>query len=216
MTSTYPRPFLAFLAPAFLPPALGGPRRSSIELALLMLVPGRLGGPGGGPAFPLVALLLIAGGAPNPPSRSDGGALPLTSSEAPSISEDIDEARGEGPDPERDAEVKLSPEPPGGPLTLRGGPVALGGGGVAEGVGVFSAPAFLLTHRFKTGSYTNELVSPSFARIGLFGCDMSPSFFAPPPNHPPIPQPFLAGWEAAAFAAKGKISCRSWKIESGD
>jgi hypothetical protein len=131
-----------------------------------MLVPGLLGGPVGGPALPLLALLLIAGGAPNPPPRRGGGALPLISGEVPSISDDLEAARWGGPDPGRGAEVKFAP---GGPLTARGGPVALGGGGVAEGVGVFSAPAFLLTHLFNSGSYTNELASPSLARIGLLG-----------------------------------------------
>jgi hypothetical protein len=130
-----------------------------------MLVPGRLGGPGGGPTLPLLTLLLIAGGAPNPPPPNGGGALPPISGEAPPISEDLDTARGGGPDPIRGADVKVSP---GGPLTLRGGPVALGGGGVAEGDGVFSVPAFLLIHLFKSGSYTKELASPNFALIGLF------------------------------------------------
>jgi hypothetical protein len=120
-----------------------------MELALLMLVPGRLGGPVGGPALPLLALLLIAGGAPNPPPPSGGGALPLISCEAPSIPDDLDAARCGGPEGGRGADVKFAP---GGPLTARGGPVALGGGGVAVGVGVFSAPAFLLIHRFCSGS----------------------------------------------------------------
>ena len=170
ITSTYPRPFFPFFAPAFLPPALGGPRRSSIELALLMLVPGRLGGPAGGSVLPLLALLLMAAVAPSPPPRRSGSALPLTSGEAPSVSDEFNTLRCGWPELRRGVDVKLSLAcPPGGPLTLRGGPVALGGGGVAEDVGVFSAPAFLFTHLFKSGSYTNELASPSLARIGLFG-----------------------------------------------
>jgi len=113
---------------------------------LLMLVPGRLGGPVGGPALPLLALLLIAraGGAPNPPPPIGGDIFSPMSCDAPSISDDLDAVRCGGPDERRGAEVKFAP---GGPLTARGGP-ALGGGGVADGVGVFSAPAFLLIQRF--------------------------------------------------------------------
>ena len=110
-----------------------------------MLVPGRLGGPVGGPTLPLLALLTIAGGAPNPPAVVGGGALP---SEVPSISDDPEAARCGDPEGGRGADVKFAP---GGPLTDRGGP-ALGGGGVAEGAGVCSAPAFLLIHRFCSGS----------------------------------------------------------------
>lgn len=46
----------------------------------------------------------------------------------------------------------------------------LGGGGVAVFAWFCSAPAFLLTQRFSSGSYTKLLASPSFALIGLFGC----------------------------------------------
>lgn len=69
-----------------------------MELALLMLVPGRLGGPGSGPALPLLALLLMAGGATSP-LLSGGGALPPILDENPSTSEDT--ARVGGPDPWR-------------------------------------------------------------------------------------------------------------------
>lgn len=71
--------------------------------------------------------------------------------------------------------------------------MALGGGGVAVLAGTISAPGFLLTHRFKSGSYTKLLASPSFARIGLPG-DWSPAgggVSAFLPNHPEKPQPFL-------------------------
>jgi len=53
----YPLPFFVFFAPPFL--AMGGPRRSSMLLALLMLVPGRLGGP---VALPFETLRAIDGG----------------------------------------------------------------------------------------------------------------------------------------------------------
>lgn len=46
---------------------------------------------------------------------------------------------------------------------------ALGGGTTAAGGGV-SAPTFLLTHRFSTGSYTKEVSSPSLALIGPLPC----------------------------------------------
>ena len=70
----YPLPFFAFfIVPFALAPV--GPSRSSILLALLMLVPGRLGGPVT-PAVRLVLLwlLLIAGGAAgrNVPSAAAG------------------------------------------------------------------------------------------------------------------------------------------------
>jgi hypothetical protein len=192
MTSTYPRPFLPFFPAApFLPPAVGGPSKSSIELALLILVPGRLGGTVA--ALPLPVLTFSAEGVPKPPSVGGGGTLPfaLLSDGVPSISDEVDAARCGGANPGRGEGV--GPES-GAPLTFRSGPApALGGGGVAEGDGVFSAPAFLLTHLFNSGSYTNELASPSFARMGLLGCDISPSFFAPPPNQPLRPHPFLAG-----------------------
>jgi hypothetical protein len=59
----YPLPFFAFLAPAFR--ATGGPNRSSMLLALLILVPGRLGGPVPGCplALPFDTVRVIGGGA---------------------------------------------------------------------------------------------------------------------------------------------------------
>ena len=45
----------------------------------------------------------------------------------------------------------VGPLPPGGPELVLGGP-AFGGGGVADLASVCSAPAFLFTHRFSSGS----------------------------------------------------------------
>lgn len=61
---------------------------------------------------------------------------------------------------------------------------ARGGGGVAAGGGV-SEPDFLLTHRFSTGSYTNEVSSPSFARIGPVVGEALPSRRKMRPNQDP-------------------------------
>lgn len=167
-----------------------------------MLVPGLLGGARGGPlpALPSDILLLIVGGAdsPLPPC---GGILPLSPSPcAVGISAIAEVVRCGGPDGGLGAEVAA-----GGallPLIVLGGPAALGGGGVADGVGVFSAPAFLLIQRLRSGSYTKEDCSPSLARMGLLGCEpMSASFFAPPLNQPPSPQPFFAGATSFARAA---------------
>lgn len=153
-------------------------------LALLMLVVGRLGGPllvletdrsiGGGARLSVEAVLVRSG----VPARtlggmSGGGALLLVTS-------------GGG-------------VPGGGggvPVIDRGPP--RGGGGVAVFAGVFSAPGFLLTHRLSSGSYTKLLASPSLARMGFPGDDSpgagaSRAAFLLPPNHPPKPQPFLAG-----------------------
>ena len=175
---------------------MGGPKRSSILLALLILVVGRLGGPLGGPvALPLDMDLLIEvaigggtareGGPSNCPdvvlvamAETDrcGGALPPMG-----LGADVDPMAGE-------------------PLTLRGGP-ALGGGGVADGPSCApSLPAFLLTHLPKSGSYTKLLSSPNLALIGLFGCapSIAASLFE---NQPPSPHPFFAGAEEASFLA---------------
>lgn len=76
---------------------------------------------------------------------------------------------------------------------------ARGGGGVATFLCVFSAPGFLLTQRFRSGSYTKLLASPSLALIGLLGSS-AVSFL--PPNHPPKPQPlFFAAFSSAARLA---------------
>lgn len=64
---------MAFLAPPFL--AVGGPSRSSILLALLILVVGRLGGPLGGPvALPLDMDLLIGAATEGGTARAGGPA----------------------------------------------------------------------------------------------------------------------------------------------
>lgn len=74
ITSIYPLPFFFFVVP-FRDPPVAGPSKSSILLALLMLVLGRLGGALGGPpaADPLLTLLTIAGGAKFSVLRLEGG-----------------------------------------------------------------------------------------------------------------------------------------------
>lgn len=120
-------------------------------LALLMLVPGRLGGPDGPVALPLDTLLLIEGGAE---SSEGGGALPVRSPLTPGRDpERLLDGGGPAADIGRGADVG-----PGGPVglgapdTARRGPVAFGGGGVALATGVSSAPAFLLIQRLSSGS----------------------------------------------------------------
>lgn len=150
MTSTYPRPFFLPLVVPFRPPAVGGPRRSSILLALLMLVPGRLGGPDGPPTLPFDTLLLIVGGTE---SSDAGGALPVRSLFASGPGPDrLLDGGGPAADIGRGAEVGPCGPDRGALETVRRGPVALGGGGVAAATGVSSAPAFLLTHRLRSGS----------------------------------------------------------------
>jgi hypothetical protein len=68
---------------------------------------------------------------------------------------------------------------------------ARGGGGVPAGGGV-SDPFFLFTHRFSTGSYTNEVSSPSLALIGPATGDALPSRRKIRPSHDP-PAAGLAG-----------------------
>jgi hypothetical protein len=164
-----------------------------------MLVPGRLGGPVIAPlsALPFDWLRLIAGGAESPPAAggADAGSL---SSLGIGTSEGLEDALWAVP-------IRGADVGPGGPVPLidLGGPVALGGGGVALGVGVFSAPPFLLIHLFNSGSYTKEDSSPSFARMGLFGCaPISVDSFLPP-NQLPRPQPFFAGSANFERAARG-------------
>ena len=85
---------------------LAGPSKSSMELALLILVPGLLGGPcRWAQHFHCLRFLLIAGGAPNPPPTRGGCGF---SREAPSISEDFDAARCGGPEGGRGADVKFA------------------------------------------------------------------------------------------------------------
>jgi hypothetical protein len=139
----YPRPFFGFFIVPFL--AVGAPRRSSMELALLALVPGLEPG-----ALPLLTLRPIGGAIPKPPPSREGAvAAPfaLVSWVAPSEPEEVGVSRCEGGPPRRGEEVG----PVGGPLTARGGP-ARGGGGVAVGPGGVSPPPFLLTQRLRSGS----------------------------------------------------------------
>ena len=165
-------------------------------LALLMLVVGRLGGP-------LAALWFET-------ERTIGGGTPRPSAPAAAAgTADVVPARM-GPGGGADDLPIVPPEGGvegmgGGGVELadRGGPV-WGGGGVGFFASVFSAPAFLLIHRFRSGSYTKLLCSPRFALIGLFaGSGLS---FLPPPKPPgsqPVRlQPFLADFSAACFAAE--------------
>lgn len=150
MTSTYRPPFFFFAAPLTRGPT--APSKSSILLALLMLVVGLLDGPLA--AEVLLPLRVMAGGAPG---------VNLSPAPAPP-----------GGPPAAGAEVKLAAlgGPPGGALALPSSPPAppeWGGGGVdlalalppggprgGGGVAVFlawsSADAFLFTQRFCSGS----------------------------------------------------------------
>lgn len=207
MTSTYRPPFRGF----FLSLALRGATlsKSSMLLALLMLVVGRLGG-----ALALLVLetdRAIAGGA-RPRLSVDAC---LDSSGVPART--LGGMRGGG--------ALLLVTKGGGGVPVGGGGVpetergpALGGGGVAVLAGVFSAPGFLLTHRFSSGSYTKLLASPSFARMGLPGEESpdevcSRGAFLLPPNQPPKPQPFLDDCWAAARLAVTLVSHVSYRWE---
>lgn len=117
---------------------MGGPSRSSIELALLMLVPGRLGGPL--LALPFETVRCIKGGAPSPIVA--GGAEELGATTSP-VGGPFAIADGD-----RGADVDTVAVGGPAPLAVRGGPAILGGGGVAEGAGVLSTPPFLFTQRF--------------------------------------------------------------------
>ena len=147
ITSTYLPPlFLPFAVPPFLGP--GAPSKSSILLALLILVAGRLGGAdaGGAPASPPP----IGGGA-----EADGKPVCGVAGEA---------AMDGGPEGGPLAGVMTREGGPdiGGPDTggPAGGPAAplalllgpLGGGGVAADGVAASAPPFLLTHFLRSGS----------------------------------------------------------------
>lgn len=145
MTSTYLPPlFFPFAVPPFR--GAGAPSKSSILLALLMLVAGRLGGPdaGGPPARPP-----IGGGA-----EAEG--KPVCGVAGDAVIDDGPEGGPEG-DPLAGVKVREGGPDIGGPaggavaaLTFLLGP--LGGGGVAA-VGVAaSAPPFLLTHFLRSGS----------------------------------------------------------------
>lgn len=188
--SIYPRPFLAFL-PFLVPP--GAASKSSMLLAVLKPVPGRLGGALGGPLPPpLENVLMRTGGAAR--FEDDGTDVDTGADSSDCVylwARSFVEAAGRGAN-ERPGgggvPDGLLPMPPGGPLNVRRGP--LGGGGVADGAGVASAPPFLSTQRFRSGSYTKLLASPSLALMGLFACGTSGASFFAPPNHPPN-QPFL-------------------------
>lgn len=192
MTSTYRALFRAFFCPGLLGAAVL--KRSSMLLALLMLVAGLLGGPLGGPTLWLETDRTMGGGTPRPSGPADWGGVTIVAG---------------GPGGGADARPTPPMEGGGGvdgiwgagdELEDRGGP--LGGGGVAFLASVFSAPAFLLIHRFSSGSYTKLLCSPSLALIGLFA-GSGLSFLPPPPlNQLVKPQPFLVAFSAACFAIK--------------
>lgn len=149
MTSMYRPLFLDFFAPPLRGP--GGPRRSSILLALLMPVVGRLGGP------PPVALVPDAD---RDMGCASGGSLRLSvegaalSSGVPGGGMDLGGPVTLPPDTDLGAIMEGGggvPEGGGGVAVADRGP-ALGGGGVADLASTFSAPGFLLTQRFKSGS----------------------------------------------------------------
>lgn len=178
ITSIYLPPLPFFFAPPFL--AAAGPIRSSILLALLMLVGGLLGGPEpkvgtpatspGGPARSAGVPALLGGPDTNGPPFGAIEALAALGAGAPMAP--IPRLLG-GPDAARN--------PLGGGVPRPSGP--FGGGGVGAAVASCSAPAFLLTHFLRSGSYTNEFSSPSLALIGpVWGAFGS---FLPnqPPNH---------------------------------
>jgi hypothetical protein len=211
ITSTY-RPLLRpFFAPAFLgpPPA---PKRSSMLLALLRLVAGRLGGLKGAslPLLCVLACLIIIGGPPLPPGGAKLSALWLET-KLLLLRDTGGPIGGAAIDPMGGA---LPGGPPGGggvPLPLR--EAARGGGGVADLAGVSSAPAFLLTHRLSSGSKTKLLASPRLARTA-FGASPGIGFsFAGllPLNQPAENQPFFC-----ALAASARLAALSVSHECGD
>jgi len=192
MTSTYLDVGFFFLA---VRRPVAGPIKSSMLLALLMLVPGRL------PAAParLVLLALRDKG-----GKNDGGGanIPDPPPPAPSRGEPVFDTGGgalaDGPGWGEPAAGGPGPDD-----TDRG--AVLGGGGTARGVSTTWAPGALLTHRLSLSSYTNVLSSPSLAFIGLLagaaGDDDSAAVtlafsplllpLLPPPLNQPRPQPRL-------------------------
>lgn len=185
MTSTY-RPFLFPLVdpPAALLLGAAGPSRSSMSLALLSDVAGRLGGLLGGPLPPpkaaapaLDSPATVCGVLTLRPIDADVGVGPGKLATLAGVG-----GGGGAPLP------APSPSPIGPPLALEIGGVERGGGGVAEGAGdAAAAPAALLTHLPRSGSKTNWLASPRLALTGLFGAAApgAPASFLLPPNQPP-------------------------------
>ena len=143
MTSTYRPPFFFFAAAPFL--GCAAPNKSSMLLALLMLVPGRDGGPEASGGRASVGGLAA-------PSLSDGTPGVLARDGMP-IGGGIDELLG-GIEVGGRRPVEGGPiggVPPDALLAAAGGPPR-GGGGVAAGLAVSVAPAFLLTHFLSSGS----------------------------------------------------------------
>jgi len=141
--------FLPLVPLLFTPAFLGAaaPSKSSIELALLILVPGLLGGPDALIALPFDACLLMAmPEAENaiPGGAKDGGPEPIASP-VPSDKPETFLEGGAILGAEVGPGVLLDV---GGLLADRGGPGARGGGGVAVEAGVLSPLPFLLTQRF--------------------------------------------------------------------
>ena len=148
ITSTYRPPFFFFAAAPFR--GCAAPSRSSILLALLILVLGRDGGPEANGGLPSI------GGFAGAPSASE----PI-----PGVLERDGMPMGGGIDELLGMEVGgLRPAPAGGGPLIGGPAVPLeaalpaaggpprGGGGVAEGFAVSVAPAFLFTHFLSSGS----------------------------------------------------------------
>jgi len=142
ITSTYLALFLGFLAPGLRGPA--APSKSSMLLAVLKLVAGRLGGALA--VLWLDAERIIIGGAARLFSDAEGG--------RPADVGGVMGDRG-GPGGGALARPVMSPPIGGGGAGLddaeRGAP-PLGGGGVAFFAALSSGLAFLLTQRFSSGS----------------------------------------------------------------
>lgn len=132
-------------------------------LALLIPVPGLLGGPLGGaplrPMEPLLALRDIGSAA----RRGRPVSLWPSDWDGPGINSLTARCAIGGALPELIGLGALERE---GTLETRGGP-ARGGGGVAVLASTASDPAFLLIQRFSSGSYTKDDASPSLARIAF-------------------------------------------------
>lgn len=190
--STYRPPFFAFFAPGFRGPA--ALIKSSMLLALLILVAGRLGGALGGPPTLLFDTERIMLGGRGP------GGTPRLSLDAACAS------AGPGGPP-----GGALARPMGGVIVRGGGGVPVldleapfGGGGVAVFACVASAPPFLFTQRFRSGSYTKLLDSPRLALTGLLPCWGSGLGSFLPPNQLPNPHPFL---DCCCAATRLAIRC---------
>lgn len=166
ITSTYPLPFFLLLT---VPPlrAVGAPRRSSIELALLReVVDGRGGAACGvGPPGPGGRLLVLATAAAAPAAEAldtDRGGIPFKDPGAGPLVLTPVEGRLSGVVPNCDIDSGRCNPPGGGGATEDAllptltdrlcGPGPLGGGGVARAEAIALLGSFLLTHFLSSGS----------------------------------------------------------------